>query len=447
MLFTPLASCGSVAHGHISDPSQQTNKENVVSLRSVRLIRAERALQGETHRLLLGAGPSDPPLSFNDAERAPRIAVAVGTRPEVIKLAPVCRALEAKGAEVSVVLTGQHRELVNDLLSPLEITRLVDADLDVMQPRQDLSLLAAYLLQGLGAYLAKSKPDALIVQGDTTSAFCGALAAFHERIPVAHVEAGLRSGALENPFPEELNRQLISRIGRWQFAPTARSYEHLTREGIGAERAELVGNTVVDSLHWVLQRRLGTSAFSSPGSRRRVLVTLHRRETRGAALTAIASSIAQIARVSDAEVVFPIHPSPAVREAVHPVLGTQAHVRVCEPLSYFDFVATLADADLAISDSGGVQEEAPTLKTPVLVVRETTERSEALDAGCAILVGTDPTRLQRVALELLGDDGRLAAMAATSNPFGDGHAAERIADRLFADLDRSRSRVPAGVAR
>jgi UDP-N-acetylglucosamine 2-epimerase (non-hydrolysing) len=416
------------------------------------MVRAERALQ-ESQRILLGDGGSDPSSSFTKAssytnpEQIPRIAIAVGTRPEVIKLAPVCRALDAKGVEVTVVLTGQHRELVDDLLAPLEITGFVDADLDVMQPRQDLSLLAAYLLQGLGAYLAKTKPDALVVQGDTTSALCGALAAFHAHIPVAHVEAGLRSETLDNPFPEELNRQMISRIGRWQFAPTSLSYENLAREGIGAERAELVGNTVVDSLHWVLERRLGTSAFSPQRARRRVLVTLHRRETRGAALAAIAASIAEIARVSDAEVVFPIHPSPEVREAVRPVLETHAHVRLCEPLSYFDFLATLADADLAISDSGGVQEEAPTLRTPVLVVRETTERREAIDAGCARLVGTDPTSVQRVALEVLGDDAQLAAMVATSNPFGDGHAAERIADRLLADLVTTRPRVALEAAR
>lgn len=364
----------------------------------------------------------------------PRVAIVIGTRPEVIKLAPVCRALVSAGAEVSIVLTGQHRELVDELVVPLEIAEFVAADLNVMRPRQNLTALAARLLDGLGGYFEKIRPDAVVVQGDTTSALCGALAAFHERVPVAHVEAGLRSGFLSDPFPEEMNRQLISRMTRWQFAPTTIARDHLERENITATQIEVVGNTVVDSLQWVLGRGIGTSAFAPASETCRILVTLHRRDTRGAALTALAESIRRIAEDLHAEVVFPVHPSPEVRHAVMPVLGGDPRVHTCRPLGYFDFLATLADADLAISDSGGVQEEAPTLGTPVLVARETTERPEAIEAGCALLVGTDPLYLEAVVGELFGDEQRLSTMANVVNPFGDGHAAERIAERILTDL-------------
>lgn len=376
----------------------------------------------------------------NERKHAPNVAVVIGTRPEAIKLAPVCRALHARGADVAVVLTGQHRELVDELLVPLEITKFVQADLEVMKPRQDLSGLAAALLERLGSYLVKTQPDAIVVQGDTTSALCGAIASFHERIPVAHVEAGLRSGNLADPFPEELNRQLITRVARWQFAPTSTAMRNLEREDVDPERVQVVGNTVVDSLQWVLRRGIGTSAFSPTSNATKILVTLHRRDTRGAALEALAESIGRLAQDNDAEVVFPVHPSPAVRDAVVPVLGEVSSVRLREPLGYFDFLATLAHADLAISDSGGVQEEAPTLGTPVLVVRETTERPEAIDAGCAILVGTNPYRLESLVADLLANPVRRARMGSRANPFGDGHAAEHIAERILADLTTTQTR-------
>lgn len=384
------------------------------------------------------------PIATNEWDKPSHVAIVIGTRPEAIKLAPVCRALGARGIEVAVVLTGQHRELVDDLLVPLEITKYVHADLEVMKPRQDLSGLASSLFERLGSYLAKTQPDAIVVQGDTTSALCGAIAGFHERIPVAHVEAGLRSGNLADPFPEELNRQLITRAARWQFAPTANASENLKREDVDPEHVHVVGNTVVDSLQWVLRRGIGRSAFSPTPNSTKILVTLHRRETRGAALRALAESIGRLAQEHDAEVVFPVHPSPDVRDAIVPVLGDASRVRLREPLGYFDFLASLAEADLAISDSGGVQEEAPTLGTPVLIVRETTERSEAIAAGCAILVGTDPDRVGTVAADLLADPERRAMMSNLANPFGDGRAAERIADQMLVDLV---SDTTEGVAR
>lgn len=411
------------------------------SLASGLLLASEMVPHGPSEFSLEGSHPPPdgrpilgPPFAGRGRDQAPHVAIVIGTRPEAIKLAPVCRSLDARGAEVAVVLTGQHRELVDELLGPLEIVEFVHADLDVMKPRQDLSGLAAVLLERLGTYVAKTQPDAVVVQGDTTSALCGALAAFHERVPVAHVEAGLRSGNLADPFPEELNRQLITRATRWQFAPTSIARANLEREDIAPERIQLVGNTVVDSLQWVLRRGIGTSAFSGASRSPKILVTLHRRETRGAALSALAESIARIAKAHDAEVCFPIHPSPDVRDAVVPVLEGASTVQLCEPLGYFDFLATLADADLAISDSGGVQEEAPTLGTPVLVVRETTERPEAIAAGSAVLVGTNPARLEATVAELFEHPDRRVQMASSANPFGDGRAAERIADRLLSDL-------------
>ena len=368
------------------------------------------------------------------------VAVVIGTRPEAIKLAPVCRLLHERGASISVVLTGQHRELVDELLGPLDITKFVHADLEVMKPRQDLSALASCLFDRLGSYLAKTQPDALVVQGDTTSALCGAIAAFHEKVPVAHVEAGLRSGNLGDPFPEELNRQMISRAAHWQFAPTETAAENLRDEGIDPGRIHIVGNTVVDSLEWVLCKGIGTSAFATNGMAARkpkalrVLVTLHRRETRGVALRALAEAIARMATAHGVEIVFPVHPSPDVRDEVMPALGTASGVHLREPLGYFDFLATLAEADLAISDSGGVQEEAPTFGTPVLVVRETTERPEAIAAGCALLAGTDPIRLESLVAELVAHPERRARMSGGVNPFGDGHAAERIADVMLDDV-------------
>ena len=370
------------------------------------------------------------------AQRRPgaRVAVVIGTRPEAIKLAPVCWAFEEIGVGVAVVLTGQHRELVDELLGPLEIAHLVDENLDVMRHRQRLNVLAGATIDGLGEYFWRTRPDAVVVQGDTTSAFCGSLAAFYEQIPVAHVEAGLRSGELHDPFPEELNRQLIGRMSAWQFVPTVRAGENLVREAIPGERIELIGNTVIDAMEWVVGKELGTSAFSGRVSGPHVLVTLHRRETRGARLRAVAEAIGRSARKLGAEVVFPVHPSPDVRDAVLPVLEAYPEVQVCEPLGYFDFIATLAHADLAVSDSGGVQEEAPSLRTPVLVVRNTTERPEAIEAGCALLVGTDPHELERTIVELFEDGGRRTAMTATANPFGDGFAAKRLARRVLDDL-------------
>jgi UDP-N-acetylglucosamine 2-epimerase (non-hydrolysing) len=359
------------------------------------------------------------------------IAVIFGTRPEAIKLAPVIRQLQARGHTPVIVNTGQHRELLDPLLRRLSITATVN--LDVMRENQPLSGLTARLSDSLGEALRKFKPGAAIVQGDTTTALCAALAAFYERIPVAHVEAGLRSGVLDDPFPEELNRRLVSQLSRWHFAPTPRARDALRGEGIHSAGIELTGNTVIDNLFWVLEQGFGQSAFTTEG-RRRILVTLHRRENQGYRMGGVAEVLRRLAGRGDVEIVLPLHKSPSVREVLVPALGGQPGITLVEALDYADFTATLAACDLVITDSGGVQEEAPSLGKPVLVARDTTERPEAIEAGAARLVGTDVAALFDAATALLDDADLYASMASVVNPFGDGKASDRIATRLFADL-------------
>jgi UDP-N-acetylglucosamine 2-epimerase (non-hydrolysing) len=357
------------------------------------------------------------------------MAIIFGTRPEAIKLAPVIRELRARGHAPVIVNTGQHRELLDPLLRRLSIATSVN--LDVMRDNQPLSGLTARLSDSLGEALRKIRPGAVIVQGDTTTALCGALAAFYERIPVAHVEAGLRSGVLDDPFPEELNRRLVSQLTRWHFAPTARARDALRSEGI--DDVELTGNTVIDNLFWSVARGFGRSAFTSVG-KRRILVTLHRRENQGYRMGGVAEVLRRLAGRGDVEIVLPLHKSPSVREVLVPALGGQPGITLVEALEYPDFTATLAACDMVITDSGGVQEEAPSLGKPVLVARDTTERPEAIEAGAARLVGTDVAALFDAATALLDDVKLYASMASVVNPFGDGKAAERIATRLCGDL-------------
>jgi UDP-N-acetylglucosamine 2-epimerase (non-hydrolysing) len=355
------------------------------------------------------------------------VAVIFGTRPELIKLAPVIREMPAKPL---IINTGQHRELLDPLLRRLDVTP--DENLDVMRDNQSLSGLTARLAEALGETLRKHRPDVVIVQGDTTTAFCGALAAFYEQIPVAHVEAGLRSGVPHDPFPEELNRRLVTGLTRWHFAPTPRAAAALCGEGVSREHVQITGNTVIDNLLWVLEHARGRCAFRT--GKRRLLVTLHRRENQGARMRSIAAMLARIAARGDVEIVLPLHRSPAVREALLPALDGVEGVTLTEALDYPDFTATLAGCDLVVTDSGGVQEEAPSLGKPVIVARETTERPEAIEAGAAILAGTSPDELREMITTLLDDADRYASMSAAINPFGDGYAARRIADRLLADL-------------
>jgi len=374
--------------------------------------------------------PRRRPTQSRDWAAGHRISVILGTRPEAIKLAPVVHAM-AEHARVRVILTGQHKEMVDDLLSDLDLQP--DVRLGAMRPRQTLNGLTGRLMEAIGADLDAHLPDAVIVQGDTTTAMCGALAAFHLGIPVAHVEAGLRSGNRTNPFPEEANRRLIAQLTTWHFAPTPRAASNLFREGHDPCSVHMTGNTVIDSLLWVRKKGLGVSAFSS-SSPRRLLVTLHRRETQGLQMARVCQAIGAVAEALDMEVVLPMHRSPAVREGILPILRKNPMVRLVEPLGYVDLIATLAHATLVVTDSGGIQEEAPSLGVPVLVARDTTERPEGIEAGCAQLVGTDPFTISSSIRELVTNPKTHAAMARVQNPFGDGNAASRISARMLEDL-------------
>ncbi|MFI0480151.1 non-hydrolyzing UDP-N-acetylglucosamine 2-epimerase [Actinomadura sp. 9N215] len=380
---------------------------------------------------------ADPPI---------RAMIVLGTRPEAIKLAPVVRAMDASPAcEPLVVSSGQHREMLAPILADLDVK--AHTDLAVMRDRQRLSGLTGRLVTALDAIIRLERPDVVVVQGDTTTALCGALAASYEQIPVAHVEAGLRTGNLYNPFPEELNRRLIGRIARWHFAPTERAAAHLRAEGIAGPDVMTTGNTVIDNLHWMLRQGKGEAAFRTTGTGtgtgtgaavagKRILVTLHRRENQGSGMRGLARAVRRLADRGDCEVLLPLHKSPAVREALLPGLSGHPGVTIREPLGYPDFTATLAACDLVLTDSGGVQEEAPSLGKPVLVLRATTERPEAIDAGVAQLVGTDPGEVYAAASRLLDDPAERDRMARAVNPFGDGRAAERIVGAMVRDCLR-----------
>ncbi|KAB1145659.1 UDP-N-acetylglucosamine 2-epimerase (non-hydrolyzing) [Streptomyces luteolifulvus] len=360
-----------------------------------------------------------------------RAMLVLGTRPEAIKLAPVARAM-ATGTQFEplVVTTGQHREMLHQMLDLLGVD--VRVSLDVMRSRQELSDLTARLVADLGEVMREQRPDLVVVQGDTTTALAGALAAFYEKIPVAHVEAGLRTGVIDNPFPEELNRSLIGRIARWHFAPTPRAARHLTDEGVPQEQVFTTGNTVIDNLLWVLAEGTGNSAFRTGA--RRILVTLHRRENQGERMRGMGRALRRLAGRGDVEIVLPLHKSPAVREALLPELEGHQGISLVEPLGYVDFAATLAECDLVLTDSGGIQEEAPSLSKPALVLRTTTERPEAVEAGAARLIGTDPETIVDAAGELLDDAAQYRRMAGAGNPFGDGRAAARVLAQLAEDF-------------
>jgi UDP-N-acetylglucosamine 2-epimerase (non-hydrolysing) len=357
-----------------------------------------------------------------------RVAVVLGTRPEVIKLAPVISELRTHDAECIVVSTGQHREMLDQMLRIFEIKP--DVDLDVMRPQQRLSDLTAELMRRLGAVLSELSPTWVVVQGDTTSTMCGALAAFYENVRVAHVEAGLRSGDRFSPFPEEVNRSVVTRVADAHFCPTRQSAANLLREGVPKEDVFVTGNTVIDSLLWAVDR---ARLIDPPVPRtrpRRILVTLHRRESHGDAMRNVCRAVRWLARRPDVEIVFPVHRSPLVRDVVHPELARLDGVHLTEPLDYLSLVHVLDSCDLVLTDSGGLQEEAPAFGKPLLVLRETTERPEAIEAGVARLVGTDFALIVDAVDALLDDPAAYQGMAHRENPFGDGRAAERIVSRL-----------------
>ncbi len=363
-----------------------------------------------------------------------RVAFIFGTRPEAIKLAPLVNRLNRRpGFQPVTIVTAQHREMLDQVLDLFSIRP--DYDLDIIRPRQSLAEITARAVEGLDEILAEIHPDYVLVQGDTTTTFVGALAAFYNRIPVGHVEAGLRTRQKFYPFPEEMNRHLTSVVTDAHFAPTVESRSNLLAEGVPGERIWVTGNTVIDALHDVLRwsRSCAHPVLQRVASekRRMILVTSHRRENQGEPQERICSALIDLARrFSDILVVFPVHLSPAVRDTVMPLLAEQDRIVLLDPIDYFETVHFIKASYLILSDSGGIQEEAPALGKPVLVLRDVTERPEGIRAGTVRLVGTDRDKIVDVAGKLLSDPAAYAGMAEAINPYGDGKACERILQAL-----------------
>ena len=363
----------------------------------------------------------------------PLVTIVLGTRPEAIKLAPVIQAFQqAPDFRTRVVLTGQHREMVSQVMDLFGIT--AEHDLALMAPKQTLTHITCGALQGLEHDFQTHRPDLVLVQGDTTTAFASALAAFYGQIPVGHVEAGLRTDNLLDPFPEEANRRLISQLAQLHFAPTPVSAANCRASGVVGEILT-TGNTVIDALLLMAQK---AAPFALPGldvtQQRLILATVHRRENWGERLQAIGQGFLQLLeRFPDVVILLPLHRNPTVREPLQALLGDHPRAFLTEPLDYDRLVAAMRDATLVLSDSGGLQEEAPALGKPVLVLRRTTERPEAVDAGTARLIGTETADIVAEASRLLEDSDAYNAMARAHNPFGDGQASGRIvaASRAF----------------
>jgi len=369
------------------------------------------------------------------------VLVLFGTRPEVIKLAPVARAIEGRaGIRALNVASSQHRDLIRPFARLLGLR--IDRDLEVMQAGQTPSQVAARVLERLDPLLEAARPDALLVQGDTTTALAGALAAFHRQIPVGHVEAGLRTGDVSSPFPEEMNRRLITRIAHRHFAATEENVAALRAEGVETERIVHTGNPVVDSLNEIRARARPSAALAALlaglADRRLIALTTHRRESFGDVMDGHLRVLADfVARHPEAALVFPVHPNPAVRDVTSRVLAGRENIHLIDPLDYADFIHLLSHAHLIVSDSGGVQEEAPSLGKPLLVLRENTERPEAVACGAARLVGRCPKRLDAVLEQAWGDSSWHEHVRKLENPFGRGDAGERIADAVQSLLEDS----------
>lgn len=371
---------------------------------------------------------------MNHPVTLPTILVVIGTRPEAIKLAPVIHRLRADGRfQARIALTGQHRDLVDDVLPRFGLTP--DDNLRVMTDAQSLAGLTARLLTELDTLIHQTAPVALLVQGDTTSAMSGALAAFYQGVPVGHVEAGLRTGNRRAPFPEEINRQLIADVATWHFAPTDSNRAALLKEGVAETEIVVTGNTVVDALFWVLDHvPPPVLDFPRPG-RRLMVVTAHRRESHGAPLDAICRAVRRIADDHpDLAICFPVHPNPRVKESVERVLRGHHRIELRTPMGYTDFIHLLSRADLILTDSGGIQEEAATLGVPVLVARDTTERVEALHTDTMELVGVDEDRIVARAAEYLARPSSEERIRPITNVFGDGRASDRIVAFLAGRL-------------
>lgn len=380
--------------------------------------------------------PGEGNLSRDNGESRKTALVVFGTRPEAIKLAPVVRELQKRDQtfRTLVCITGQHREMLAQMLEVFDIHP--DYNLDVMKPGQTLTEVTTAVMAGMDRLLSEVKVDVALVQGDTTTAFAAALEAFYHRVPVGHVEAGLRTRDKYNPFPEEINRRLVSPVADFHFAPTKLAQSNLEREGFAPESILVTGNTVIDALLYVraqiasgaLRPDLGAAHLNG---HKLIVVTAHRRENFGGALQQICEAISTLAKNrDDVLITYPVHLNPNVSGPVHRLLGGLPNVVLLPPLDYVSFVSLMDRADILLTDSGGIQEEAPALSKPVLVMREVSERPEAITAGSARLVGTDPRRILSAVNLLLDDAAAYQSMVNRPNPFGDGTAAVRIADFL-----------------
>ncbi|HHR1401545.1 non-hydrolyzing UDP-N-acetylglucosamine 2-epimerase [Klebsiella oxytoca] len=368
-----------------------------------------------------------------------KVLTVFGTRPEAIKMAPLVHALARDPHfEAKVCVTAQHREMLDQVLKLFSI--VPDYDLNIMQPGQGLTEITCRILEGLKPVLESFKPDMVLVHGDTTTTMAASLAAFYQRIPVGHVEAGLRTGDLSSPWPEEGNRTLTGHLATYHFAPTETSRQNLLRENIADNRITITGNTVIDALFWVRDRVLSDEALRNEltqrypflaNGKKMILVTGHRRESFGRGFEQICHALAEIAANNpDVQIVYPVHLNPNVSEPVNRILGHVENVMLIEPQDYLPFVWLMNRAWLILTDSGGIQEEAPSLGKPVLVMREMTERPEAVSAGTVCLVGTDSQRIVNEVTRLLHDESAWQAMSRAHNPYGDGQACHRILSAL-----------------
>ena len=368
-----------------------------------------------------------------------KVLFIFGTRPEAIKLCPVIRHMKSlpNDFDVRVCVTAQHREMLDQVLHVFDVTP--DRDLDIMRPGQTLYQSTSRIVAALEPIFAEQNPDIVLVQGDTTTTFCGALAAFYAGVPVGHVEAGLRTGDLRKPFPEEMNRVLTGRVATFHFASTEAAAQNLYREGVDPLKVIVTGNTGIDAILHIKHsletgKLVGLKGLPLDDSKKLIVVTAHRRESFGDGFDQICAAILRLARRNDVEIVYPVHPNPSVRRTVNKYLRNQPNITLLDPMDYVPFVDLMCRAYLLVTDSGGIQEEAPSLGKPVLVLRDETERPEAVMAGTARLVGTSQSRIVEAAEHLLDDQLAYQRMVRIHNPFGDGHASEMIASFLTEHL-------------
>ncbi len=366
-----------------------------------------------------------------------KVMTIFGTRPEAIKMAPLVLELQKHPEQIEsiVTVTAQHRQMLDQVLETFNITP--DYDLNIMKDRQTLVDVATSALQGLDRVMKEAQPDIVLVHGDTSTTFVGSLAAFYNQIAIGHVEAGLRTGQKYSPYPEEMNRQLTGVMADLHFAPTEQSKENLLRENKPEEAIFVTGNTAIDALKTTVRETYEHPVLSKMGEDRVILLTAHRRENLGEPMRNMFRAITRIlAEHEDVQVIYPVHMNPAVREVANEILGDNPRVHLIEPLEVFDFHNFAARSFMILTDSGGVQEEAPSLGKPVLVLRDTTERPEGIAAGTLKLAGTDEETIYSLAKELLTNEEAYSAMAKASNPYGDGHASERIVEALLHFLNK-----------